>query len=199
VLSYSSVLSVCSHTHTHSYNNITHNYFNNNYQVDTARLLTAKDIRCRAWQGQNTQPQLLTWNLLGMMNNCHFRVLIHPFRTESGELALRFEHPTLAGPQPGGWMVKSQEPVVEVKKTGTTVAAAAVAPPASAKLVKGPISKGELAKHCKESDCWIAVEGKVYDVTAFLDDHPGTTLLLVCQLTTYEDAPAFCLLLVVCV
>jgi nitrate reductase (NAD(P)H) len=142
-------------------------------QVDTERLLTAKDIRCRAWQGQNTQPQHLTWNLLGMMNNCHFRVLIHPCRSESGELALRFEHPTLAGPQPGGWMVKTQE-TVEVKKTGTAAAAAApVAPPASAKLVKGPISKGELAKHCKESDCWIAVEGKVYDVTAFLDDHPG--------------------------
>lgn len=31
----------------------------------------------------------------------------------------------------------------------------------------------EIQKHDHEEDCWIAVEGKVYDVTDFLDDHPG--------------------------
>jgi len=38
---------------------------------------------------------------------------------------------------------------------------------------KKDYSLEEVAKHNKESDCWVAVNGKVLDVTKFLDDHPG--------------------------
>jgi flavocytochrome c len=31
----------------------------------------------------------------------------------------------------------------------------------------------EVAKHKKENDCWVVVDGKVLDVTEFLPDHPG--------------------------
>eukprot|EP00667_Euglena_gracilis_P029909 EG_transcript_40410 len=31
----------------------------------------------------------------------------------------------------------------------------------------------QLATHKTEEDCWFAVHGKVYDVTKFLEDHPG--------------------------
>jgi cytochrome b involved in lipid metabolism len=34
-------------------------------------------------------------------------------------------------------------------------------------------SLADVAKHNKQKDCWIAVNGGVYDATKFLDDHPG--------------------------
>ena len=27
--------------------------------------------------------------------------------------------------------------------------------------------------HNREEDCWLVISGKVYDVTEFLDEHPG--------------------------
>ena len=108
------------------------------------RLLKAKSIVCRAWQGVNTQPKELTWNLLGMMNNCHFKILLHTERNAEGHFGVRFEHPTQAGPQPGGWMVKPQEVVPDTKRT--------VAPP-PIKTGKAGISLKELAKHDTAEDC----------------------------------------------
>eukprot|EP00343_Euplotes_focardii_P006857 CAMPEP_0205825192 /NCGR_PEP_ID=MMETSP0206-20130828/24257_1 /ASSEMBLY_ACC=CAM_ASM_000279 /TAXON_ID=36767 /ORGANISM="Euplotes focardii, Strain TN1" /LENGTH=123 /DNA_ID=CAMNT_0053124023 /DNA_START=46 /DNA_END=417 /DNA_ORIENTATION=+ len=34
-------------------------------------------------------------------------------------------------------------------------------------------SAEEVAQHKTEQSCWISVHGHVYDVTGFLDDHPG--------------------------
>ena len=35
------------------------------------------------------------------------------------------------------------------------------------------ITAEELSKHYSTDDMWMAINGKVYDVTKFLDDHPG--------------------------
>jgi len=35
------------------------------------------------------------------------------------------------------------------------------------------ITKEELAKHGSERDCWVAINGFVYDVSRFLPEHPG--------------------------
>jgi len=35
------------------------------------------------------------------------------------------------------------------------------------------ISVSELRMHCTESDCWMAYMGKVYNITPYLDYHPG--------------------------
>merc|ERR1711907_866849 len=63
-------------------------------------------ICCRAVDSnQNMQPMFLTWNVMGMMNNCLFRVQIHRIEMEAGA-ALWFEHPTMPGAQQGGWMTE---------------------------------------------------------------------------------------------
>lgn len=34
-------------------------------------------------------------------------------------------------------------------------------------------SLAEVAAHAKPTDCWMAIHGKVYDVTSYLPDHPS--------------------------
>lgn len=40
------------------------------------------------------------------------------------------------------------------------------------------ISNAELAQHNSEGDCWMAINGAVYDVSGFLSDHPGGKAIL---------------------
>ncbi|ONM41438.1 Delta(8)-fatty-acid desaturase 2 [Zea mays] len=40
------------------------------------------------------------------------------------------------------------------------------------------VTSAEMARHCGEGDVWVAVQGKVYDVTAWLPHHPGGDLPL---------------------
>lgn len=40
----------------------------------------------------------------------------------------------------------------------------------------GPLRKytsAQVAQHKSDGDCWVVLENKIYDVTDFLDDHPG--------------------------
>lgn len=39
------------------------------------------------------------------------------------------------------------------------------------------ISLDELSKHNQKSDCWIAIEGNAYDVTEYINLHPGGLII----------------------
>ncbi|KAF8793022.1 uncharacterized protein LOC129968152 [Argiope bruennichi] len=41
------------------------------------------------------------------------------------------------------------------------------------KTIEATYTLSEVAVHCNRNDCWIVVEDYVYDVTSFLDSHPG--------------------------
>eukprot|EP00386_Alphamonas_edax_P011182 GDKI01035558.1.p2 GENE.GDKI01035558.1~~GDKI01035558.1.p2 ORF type:complete len:142 (-),score=40.70 GDKI01035558.1:307-732(-) len=48
----------------------------------------------------------------------------------------------------------------------------------SADFRKNIISKEELAKHKADDDCWLALNGVVYDITEFLPEHPGSMMVV---------------------
>ena len=73
-------------------------------EIDAARLNGCSEICCRAVDSnQNMQPMFLTWNVMGMMNNCLFRIKVHQLEDGTG---VWFEHPTQPGNQSGGWMTE---------------------------------------------------------------------------------------------
>lgn len=39
-------------------------------------------------------------------------------------------------------------------------------------------SKSEVALHNKRNDCWIIIKDKVYDVTSYVEEHPGGDAIL---------------------
>ncbi|KAL3687448.1 hypothetical protein R1sor_013757 [Riccia sorocarpa] len=153
-----------------------------NLDVEVTDFLQSKEIVVRAWDSTlNTQPEHLTWNVMGMMNNCWFRVKIQACRTPEGGIGLNFEHPTCPGNQPGGWMAK-QKKVTDQKPQPAALEPAAPAKRSMVKSSSTPsfrqpivrqISMFEVRRHTHSESAWIVVNGSVYDCTAFLHDHPG--------------------------
>lgn len=131
----------------------------------------AGELRVRAWDvSSNTQPNSLTWNLMGMGNNCHFRVKVKPVANPApgSPFALEFLHPTVPGPTKGGWMPPPEPP----KEAAGALTKKSKSTPAMSNLVK-KYTMEEVAQHDSDDSAWFVMEGGVYDATKYLDDHPG--------------------------
>ena len=48
----------------------------------------------------------------------------------------------------------------------------------------------ECKQHITEKSCWLVIHGKVYDVTDFLEEHPGGYDIVVSSAGAYKVAPA---------
>ncbi|XP_010473247.1 PREDICTED: cytochrome B5-like protein [Camelina sativa] len=44
---------------------------------------------------------------------------------------------------------------------------------------KRSYSKSEVSEHNKRNDCWIIIKDRVYDVTSYVEEHPGGDAILV--------------------
>uniref|UniRef100_J3MTP8 nitrate reductase (NADH) n=1 Tax=Oryza brachyantha TaxID=4533 RepID=J3MTP8_ORYBR len=141
-------------------------------EVEVLDLLGAKEIAVRAWdQSHNTQPEKLIWNLMGMMNNCWFRVKVNVCRPHKGEIGLVFEHPTQPGNQTGGWMARQKH--LETAEAAAPGLKRSTSTPFMNTTDGKQFTMSEVRKHASRDSAWIVVHGHVYDCTAFLKDHPG--------------------------
>ncbi|KAL2868951.1 putative nitrate reductase [Aspergillus lucknowensis] len=119
-------------------------------------------IRVRCWDvNKNTQPEKPTWNLEGMMNNCQYTVKPEiGADSKTGKPSITFRHPCEPGTSDGGWMKPSLQIQAEESRR-------------QASRPEKQFAREEIEKHGMEGDCWIVVNGNVYDATSVMSWHPG--------------------------
>lgn len=104
--------------------------------------------------------QVGSWNVMGMMNNGWYKVKPEIAQGENNALEVLFRHPVEPGTSTGGWVQPSaDEKIASAKQSSSTP--------------QKQFTREEIEKHDKEDDCWIVVDGNVYDATSVLDWHPG--------------------------
>ncbi|KAF4456771.1 hypothetical protein F53441_1207 [Fusarium austroafricanum] len=130
--------------------------------VELAHVIRANSIMVRCFDVfKNTQPREPNWNIMGMMNNCWYTVRPEIIEDEDSEMpCILFRHPVEPATKDGGWM----KPSVENKIADAKQQAGAP---------QKEFTREEIEKHNTQDDCWLVVEGKVYDATSVLDWHPG--------------------------
>ena len=130
--------------------------------VSILHLMQSKSISVRAWNVfKNTQPERPSWNTMGMMNNCWYTIKPEIVQSKNQNSPhILFRHPCEPGVGEGGWMKQSWENRIESAKQ-------------AASTPQKQFTRQEIEKHDTEDDCWLVVDGKVYDATSVLAWHPG--------------------------
>lgn len=94
------------------------------------------------------------------MNNCWYLVRLDTTKApDTGKRSITFHHPVEPGAGGNGWMKPSRDPLEDIGHEGS--------------VPNKQFTRQEIEKHNKDDDCWIVVNGKVYDSTSVLDWHPG--------------------------
>lgn len=163
----------------------------------------------------NYQPGNITWSLLGMMGNQHYRVKMHVFeddKKDGGQLCIRFQHPApiVVGPLGNaGWREEAQARASlssssssssSTSDTGPNTppiseaggAAAATKTSSSSSSGLRRVTRRELARHASEESAWFSYRGRVFDGSRFLDAHPGgaESILISAGMDATEDFDA---------
>jgi len=98
-------------------------------------------------------------------NSLGYTVKIQIGQDDNGTPTLTFKHPVEPGNGDGGWM----QPSTEIKLRNAQQ---------SSGTPTKQFTREEIEKHDNEKDCWIVINGNVYDATSVLSWHPGGTLNL---------------------
>ena len=124
----------------------------------------APSIRCRALDsGFNIQPEQCVWNYCGLLSNGQYEVRVDFQSPQS----VRFIHPVQPGPLiNNGWKQPRSTPLLPSAPRG-------LAFQTTSSISTRIIPMAEVAKHCSQQDCWTIIDGRVYDFSAYLADHPG--------------------------
>lgn len=130
-------------------------------EVPVVELANTEEFAVRALDAHfQLQPEHMSWNMTGMMNNAWYRIRPEIAEDpETHETVVRFVHPVAPGKDTDGWMKPNPEDADEQSQAG-----------AQSDRV---LSLEEIAKHGKRDDAWIIIDNKVYDVTSVLSWHPG--------------------------
>lgn len=130
--------------------------------VELSHLVRAKSVTVRCFNVfKNTQPEKPSWNVLGLMNNSWYVVRPNIVCGEDSDVpSIQFQHPVEPGTGDGGWMKPSTENQINKAKH-------------EAGVPQKQFTRQEIESHDTEDDCWIVVDGKVYDATSVLSWHPG--------------------------
>ncbi|KAB2577949.1 Nitrate reductase (NADH) [Lasiodiplodia theobromae] len=130
--------------------------------VELSHLLRAKSITVRGCNVfKITQPQKADWNVLGLMNNGWYVLRTIITDSEDSDVpSILFQHPVEPGTANGGWMRPSMED--DLRYAGRQIT-----------VPQKQFTREEIERHDKDNDCWIVIDGRVYDVTSVLSWHPG--------------------------
>lgn len=124
--------------------------------LDATHFVRAESLRVRCFNVfKNTQPEKPVWNTMGMMNNGWYTIKIDT--SSNGQLT--FRHP-VHQEDDGGWMKPSVEDQLSAAQQTSNVP-------------DKQFTRQEIEKHNKAGDCWIVINGNVYDATSVLSWHPG--------------------------
>lgn len=126
--------------------------------IDVSHFIRAESFTVRCFNVfKNTQPERPNWNLMGMMNNGWYIV-----KSEArGNKKLLFRHPYDAEGSEG-WMKPSVENQLAAAQQNSDIP-------------DKQFTREEIEKHNTRNDCWLVINGNVYDATSVLEWHPGGT------------------------
>jgi len=124
--------------------------------IDAAHFVRAESLFVRCVNVfKNTQPEQPIWNTMGMMNNGWYKV----FTDTDKDGKLVFRHP-YHQEDSEGWMKPSTENQLAAAKQDSGVP-------------DKQFTRQEIEKHDSKEDCWLVINGNVYDTTSVLPWHPG--------------------------
>lgn len=119
--------------------------------IDPGHLVRAESLIVRCFNVfKNTQPEEPVWNVMGMMNNGYYKVKIQPDKGKT----LIFRHP-FHQEDSDGWMRPSTENQVAAAKQSSGVP-------------EKQFTRQEIERHNSKDDCWLVINGNVYDATSVL-------------------------------